>query len=46
VAAMAYRFQCHRVPVVKEMSTKSEEAAKRRAMNIVTSNGIVLVMQM
>jgi hypothetical protein len=29
VAAMAYMFRRHRVPVVKEMPTKSEEAAHR-----------------
>jgi hypothetical protein len=43
---MAYMFQRHHVPVVKELSTKSEEAAKRRVMDTVTGNGMVLIMQM
>jgi hypothetical protein len=43
---MAYMFQRHRVPVVKEMPTKSEEAAQRRVMDTVTGSGMVLVMQM
>lgn len=46
VAAMAYMFHRHRVPAVKEMPTKSEEAAQRRVMDTMTGNGMVLVMQM
>jgi len=46
VTATAYMYRRHRVPVVKEMPTKSEEAAQRRVMDAVTGNGMVLVMQM
>lgn len=45
VVAMAYMFRRHRVPAVKEMPTESEEAAQRRVMDAVTSNGMVIVMQ-
>ena len=46
MAAIAYISRRHRVPVVKEMPTESEEAAQRRVTDAVTGNGMVLVMQM
>ena len=45
MAAIAYMFRRHRVPVVKEMPTKSEGAAQRRVMGTVTGNRMVLVVQ-